>query len=270
MKKEEGLRYNEGKTRFDLMEPYALEQLAKVFTIGAKKYADHNWLKGMAWSKVKASLDRHLNAFAQGVDYDPETGLHHMAHVAWNAMALVSYYKHYPQGDDRIHTIKRPLKIALDIDDVIADFLPEWCKLYNYPEPTCWRFDYDMYDKFKRMDENNTLNDFFLQLPVKIDPMDLKFEPVAYVTARSIPDSVTKEWLKLKGFPAAPVHSVGFGNSKLEVLKSLDVDIFVDDNIDHFYELNSNGVCCYLMDNPHNRKYNVGYKRIYSVNELLS
>lgn len=44
---QKGLRYNSGKTRYDLIEPFALEQLANVFTKGSEKYADHNWLKGL-------------------------------------------------------------------------------------------------------------------------------------------------------------------------------------------------------------------------------
>lgn len=42
MKKEEGLRYNEGKVRHDLLEPYAINELAKVFTKGSEKYLPHN------------------------------------------------------------------------------------------------------------------------------------------------------------------------------------------------------------------------------------
>lgn len=98
-----GGRDDKEKTRFDLLEPYAIEQLAKVFTVGARKYSDNNWIqKPMAWSRIVASLYRHLNAFQQGEDIDPETGLSHAAHVAWNAMALLSYSKHCPEKDDRL------------------------------------------------------------------------------------------------------------------------------------------------------------------------
>jgi len=264
-----GLRSNEGKVRMDLLEPYAIEQLAKVFTVGAKKYAPHNWLKGMAWSKVVASLKRHLTAFEQGTDFDSETELLHMAHVAWNAMALVSYYKHYPGGDDRIHTFLEKPKIALDIDDVCCSFIEEWCKLWNQPIPDAWHFDNDMAAKFNQMKDNGTLEDFFLQLPAKIDPNEIPFEPLAYVTARSIPTKVTEEWLRIKGFPCRPVYSVGFGNSKLQILKDIGADIFVDDNIDNYQELNKNGVCCYLFDAMHNRRYDVGYRRLKSLKELI-
>jgi hypothetical protein len=40
--KEEGLKFDEGKLRFDLIPIYPLEELARVYTIGAKKYGDYN------------------------------------------------------------------------------------------------------------------------------------------------------------------------------------------------------------------------------------
>ncbi len=58
--KGEGLRFNEGKLRYDLVEPFAHEKMVEVLTLGATKYAERNWEKGMKWSIVIASLKRHL------------------------------------------------------------------------------------------------------------------------------------------------------------------------------------------------------------------
>lgn len=99
--KHEGLRANSGKLRFDLLHPFAQQELVKVLTFGALKYEDRNWEKGMSWSSVIASLKRHLNAIEMGEDIDPESGELHAAHVACNAHFLTAYYKIYPQGDDR-------------------------------------------------------------------------------------------------------------------------------------------------------------------------
>ena len=96
-----GLRYNEGKLRYDLLPADALEELVKVYTKGAAKYAPRNWEKGMDWSKCFASLLRHAFSWAKGEDLDPETGCAHMAHVAWNALALVAYAKRSKGLDDR-------------------------------------------------------------------------------------------------------------------------------------------------------------------------
>lgn len=262
----EGLRYNDGKVRHDLLEPYAIHELAKVFTLGAQKYAPNNWLKGMEWSKITASLKRHLNAYEKGEDYDPETGLLHAAHIAWNAMALVSYYKHFPQGDDRIHTFIKKPRIALDIDEVLADWVGLWCQYFKEDLPEFWNFDRDIGAKFEMLKDNK---DFWLSIKPKINPSDIPFEPVAYVTSRSIPTEWTEEWLRINKFPSVPVYTVGFGVSKIETLKQLNVDIFVDDRYENFEELNRAGICCYLMDALHNKRYDVGFKRIFSLKDLI-
>lgn len=41
----EGLRYNKGKLKYDLVHPWAHEQMVKVLTNGANKYGDRNWEK---------------------------------------------------------------------------------------------------------------------------------------------------------------------------------------------------------------------------------
>ncbi len=86
-----GLRYNAGKVRMDLVPPDALKALAEVYTKGAEKYAARNWEKGLDWSECYGSLLRHANAWNTGEDRDEESGQLHMAHVAWNAMALLTF-----------------------------------------------------------------------------------------------------------------------------------------------------------------------------------
>lgn len=101
IKKELGLRYDAGKLRYDLLPPDGIEELVKVYTMGAQKYADHNWEKGMSWSRVFGSMMRHAFAFWRGQDRDTESGLPHMAHVAWNAIALLTYGIRKVGVDDR-------------------------------------------------------------------------------------------------------------------------------------------------------------------------
>lgn len=264
-KKEIGLRFNEGKTRFDLLEPYAIEQLAKIFTKGAEKYAPNNWLKGMPWMDVIASLKRHLNKFEQGEDFDNESQLLHMAHVAWNALAIVSYYKHRPEFDNRSHSyLKRP-KIGLDIDEVLADWVGHWTKHHKLEVPETWNFDRDIKAKFELLKDDK---EFWLSIPVKTKPEDIHFEPHCYITSRSIPKEWTEEWLDKNGFPTMPVYCVDFDHSKVEVAKKSGIDIFIDDRYENFVELNNAGICTYLFDSPHNQRYDVGYKRIFNLNEL--
>jgi 5'(3')-deoxyribonucleotidase len=278
-----GGRLNDEKVRFDLMEPFAKLQKAQVFTKGARKYAANNWLQGMAWSKCVASGMRHIEAFLRGEDYDfyPDTcadckagtcanhsGELHMAQAAWNFDAIASYYKWFPQGDDRLHVVMPKPKIGLDIDEVICDWVGAWVKEWNMEVPKSWFFDYRIMDRFKEMDLKGTLIPFYLALKPKISPDDIPFEPHCYITSRPVPSFVTQAWLEDHGFPLRPVITIEPGTSKVDAIKKAGVDIFVDDRYDNFEELNRNGICCYLMDAPHNQRYDVGYKRITSLKQL--
>lgn len=287
----QGARLNNDKVRFDLLESFAQLQKAQIFTKGARKYAPNNWLQGMLWSKCYASALRHQAAWARGEDYDydpacpecqksvlkgkPEewvcrnhTGELHSALAAWNWDAITSYYKWFPQGDDRLHTVFPKLKIGLDIDEVICNWVEEWVKLWNMDVPTSWFFDYDILSKFNKMKEEKTLDDFYLNLPAKCTPADIPFEPHCYVTSRPVDTEITKQWLAKHGFPLRPVITVGLGQSKIEAIKNAGVEVFVDDRYDNYEELNRNGICCFLFDAAHNQRYDVGFKRIKSLKEL--
>ena len=114
-----GIRHNSGKIRYDLVPSFAQEQYAKVLTAGAAKYGDNNWKKGMSWTTVLASLERHLAAIKKGEDYDEETGLLHSAHIMCNAGFLTEYYHIYPHGDNRLHTYLLTPRVMIWIDSII-------------------------------------------------------------------------------------------------------------------------------------------------------
>jgi 5'(3')-deoxyribonucleotidase len=278
-----GGRLNNEKTRYDLIEPFQKQQKAQVYTKGARKYADNNWLQGMSWSKCVASGMRHIEAFLRGEDYDfypdtcegckkgdctAHTGELHTAQAAWNFDAITSYYKWFPQGDDRLHVVMPKPKIGLDIDEVLCDWVGAWIKHWGMNVPTSWFFDYEILERFEEMRKEEMLNQFYIDLQPKINPADIPFEPHCYVTSRPVPTKVTQTWLEMHGFPLRPVITVGVGESKVDVIKKAGIDIFVDDRYENFEELNRNGVCCFLMDAPHNQRYDVGYKRIKSLKEL--
>jgi len=262
-----GLRYNTGKLRYDLVPAFAQQEYVKVLTKGAEKYFDRNWEIGLSWTSVLASLKRHIVAFEQCEDFDPETGLLHMAHVMCNAAFLTEFYKTYPEGDDRPHSYLRDKRIGLDVDEVIADWVGHWTKYHGQVTPEFWNFDKDIGEKFAEMKDNK---DFWMSIPPKINPRSIPFEPCCYVTSRVIPTEWTEEWIQNNGFPTVPVYTVGHNESKVDVIKKAGCDWFVDDRYENFVELNRAGICCFLMDAPHNRRYNVGYKRIYCLDQLLT
>lgn len=99
---------NEGGNKLDAGKPplswiprVANEEEARVLAFGAKKYARWNWAKGIAWSRVLDAAMRHLGAFADGEDVDPETGISHLAHARCCTGFLLDYLKEHPELDDR-------------------------------------------------------------------------------------------------------------------------------------------------------------------------
>lgn len=269
MNEDKALRYNEGKVRMDLIPEYPIREMAKVFTYGAHKYAPYNWLKGLGWMSCLASLKRHIAAFERGEDYDPETGLPHMAHAMTNAAFLIEYSRIYPQGDDRLKNRLKLPKIGLDIDDVLADFITAFADKYGLPVPTAWQWSYRKEECFKDLLSNkDKLVDFYLNLPVKTKPEDIPFEPHCYITSRPIPKEITEQWLEKNGFPCAPVITIGMNTSKIEAVTKAGIDIYVDDKYENFVELNNAGICTFLFDCSHNQRYDVGAKRIKQIKDL--
>lgn len=98
---DKGLRYDQDKPMMSLLPAAALVEVARVLTFGAKKYAANNWAKGMEWSRVENSLLRHYARYKAGERVDPESGLSHLAHLACNALFLLTYEIRGLGVDDR-------------------------------------------------------------------------------------------------------------------------------------------------------------------------
>lgn len=90
-----------GKLRYDLIPAYPLEELARVYTIGASKYDPNNWRKGFKWTRVAGALLRHFYAWYRGEKVDPENGQLHMSSVAWCAFTLMEFERKGSGEDDR-------------------------------------------------------------------------------------------------------------------------------------------------------------------------
>jgi len=97
----EGDKHDGGKVRYELLPTYPIRETAKVLTLGAKKYTDRNWEKGFKWSRAYGATHRHLAAWWDREDLDPETGINHLAHVLCEVMFLLEFTRTHSKHDDR-------------------------------------------------------------------------------------------------------------------------------------------------------------------------
>ncbi len=91
------------------LDPRSLLEIAEVAGWGAdQKYSRYNMMRGYDWSLCFDALCRHLLLFWDGEDLDPESGLPHIAHVAWHATTLLTFMRRHPELDDRPPRIPVP------------------------------------------------------------------------------------------------------------------------------------------------------------------
>jgi hypothetical protein len=110
------VKFDGGKVRYDLLPWDAIEQLAILYTVGAQKYEENNWLRGFRYGRTMAAMLRHLNAWwlsklmgKDGKDYEnadlyAKLGLEpqsHLVAVVWNAVALLTFELRGLGVDDR-------------------------------------------------------------------------------------------------------------------------------------------------------------------------
>lgn len=89
--REAGAKLDAGKNRVGLVLfgfALALQEVSKVGTYGANKYTDNGWMEVPDGERrYTDAMLRHLMREASGEVCDPDTGLRHAAHAAWNALA---------------------------------------------------------------------------------------------------------------------------------------------------------------------------------------
>ena len=86
-----GVKFDIGKPRMDLIPPNAMLELGRLYHLGAEKYSDRNWEKGMDQARMLAAMERHMQLYKAGEDTDPDPqvdGMNHLIQVAWNALSL--------------------------------------------------------------------------------------------------------------------------------------------------------------------------------------
>lgn len=149
------------------------------------------------------------------------------------------------------------LRIGLDIDNCIANFDAGYLSRFKKWPKHDWAISRNVEHILIKERE------FWLTLPVLRKP---NFTPRLYCSSRVNNKRWTKQYLKDNEFPNAPLYQIpGYKLSKAPILKGR-VDVFVDDSIKNFEDLNSQGIPCLLIDSPHNKDYETEY-RIHSLDE---
>jgi len=106
LKVEEAMKFDNGKPPVHLVDKELILETAKILGYGAEKYEAHNWRMGIPISRYFSAAQRHLLAWNDGEDIDPESGLLHLAHASCNLMFLLYHTKNNPQLDDRFNLEK--------------------------------------------------------------------------------------------------------------------------------------------------------------------
>lgn len=94
-------KFDQDKPQVNLIPTVALIEMGKVLAFGAKKYDRGNWAKGLATSRYYDAATRHLLAWNEGEDKDPESGLSHLAHAAVNLCFMLWNMAFRKDLDDR-------------------------------------------------------------------------------------------------------------------------------------------------------------------------
>lgn len=147
------------------------------------------------------------------------------------------------------------LRVGLDVDGTLADFETGYLNRFKRWPNKDWAITRNVQNILIKE------RDFWLNLPVLRMP---NFVPRLYCSARVNNKRWTKKYLKDNGFPDAFLYQIpGYKLSKYNILKGR-VDVYIEDSIKNFIDLNSKGLPCLLIDTPSNQDWGpIG--RIYSL-----
>ena len=87
-----GVKFDQDKPQWTLVPFKAFDEVVKVLTIGAKKYAPDNWKKvPNARRRYIDAAFRHMSSYASGEKLDRETGKNHLAHAVCCLLFLLAF-----------------------------------------------------------------------------------------------------------------------------------------------------------------------------------
>ena len=90
------LKFDGDKPQMDLVPLSSAYAVAQVLTFGAKKYSANGWKDVPdARARYTAAMLRHMTQVQDGEEFDEDSGLPHLDHIACNAMFL-SWFRRNP------------------------------------------------------------------------------------------------------------------------------------------------------------------------------
>lgn len=90
------------KCQLQLVPPVLSAETAKALALGAQKYGPWNWRENrVEIMTYLGAMKRHLDAVIEGEDIDPESGAHHLGHIAAGCGIVLDAAKHGHLIDNR-------------------------------------------------------------------------------------------------------------------------------------------------------------------------
>lgn len=148
------------------------------------------------------------------------------------------------------------IRIGCDLDDTLNKFWEPYLNRFGYPKT-----DTEITRNVWRKLRND--KDWWVNLPIK---HRINFIPELYCTKRVCSKDYSKIWLLNNNYPIRPIYQVLYQKAnKANYIKGR-VDIFVDDSVTNFIQMNLAGVPCLLVDDSSNKEWG-NYGKIYSLDK---
>lgn len=145
------------------------------------------------------------------------------------------------------------LKIGLDLDDTVFSFMKSYIDKFGIPKTSK-----EIAKNVYRLRKNK---EFWENLPVINLP---DFKPELICTKRINSKSYTRKALSKININNIPIYQLYCYTSKKSSRIKGKCDVFIDDSVDNFIDLNAAGIPCLLIDSEWNRDFKTPL-RIYSL-----
>ncbi len=169
---------------------------------------------------------------------------------------------------------------ASDCDGVVSNFgqaiINKACELgwgcdfpSSHEKIDKWMFSGRFMDVWKIIEHDEN---FWLTIPPfekAQQALKVVAAPAFWITKRPVSSEVTAEWLRLNGFPEAPVITVEDPEHKLQFLIGHNLDAYVDDLVSTIRQVRGAGVNGILYEATHQASENItGLPIISDLREL--